>query len=102
MEQDWRTRHHFFTDNARLRSELAELEERARRRDLLVGDDEIFAFYDTRIPADVVSARHFDGWWRKQRHKTPDLLTMTRDDLLRNDSGGEQPDAGRPETSRCR
>ncbi|KGI70380.1 ATP-dependent RNA helicase HrpA [Mycolicibacterium rufum] len=93
VEQDWRTRHHFFTDNARLRSELAELEERARRRDLLVGDDEIFAFYDTRIPADVVSARHFDGWWRKQRHKTPDLLTMTRDDLLRNDSGGEQPDA---------
>ena len=93
VEQDWRTRHHFFADNARLRSELAELEERARRRDLLVGDDEVFAFYDARIPADVVSARHFDGWWRKQRHKTPDLLTMTRDDLLRNDSGGEQPDA---------
>ncbi|BBX67649.1 ATP-dependent RNA helicase HrpA [Mycolicibacterium psychrotolerans] len=93
VEQDWRTRHHFFADNARLRSELTELEERARRRDLLVDDDEIFAFYDARIPAEVVSARHFDGWWRKQRHRTPDLLTMTRDDLLRNDSGAEQPDA---------
>ncbi|TRW89000.1 ATP-dependent RNA helicase HrpA [Mycolicibacterium sp. 018/SC-01/001] len=93
VDQDWRTKHHFFADNARLRTELADLEERARRRDLLVGDDEIFAFYDARIPADVVSARHFDGWWRKQRHRTPDLLTMTRDDLLRNDSGDDQPDA---------
>ncbi len=93
VDQEWRTKHHFFADNARLRTELADLEERARRRDLLVGHEEIFAFYDARIPADVVSARHFDGWWRKQRHRTPDLLTMTRDDLLRNESGGDQPDA---------
>ncbi|MDY6997449.1 MAG: ATP-dependent RNA helicase HrpA, partial [Actinomycetota bacterium] len=93
VDGDWQTRHHFFADNARLRKELAELEDRARRRDLLVGDDEIFAFYDARIPAEVVSARHFDGWWRKQRHQTPDLLTMTRADLLRGDAGADQPDA---------
>jgi ATP-dependent helicase HrpA len=92
VEGDWQTRHHFFRDNARLREELAELEERARRRDLLVGEDEIFAFYDARIPADAVSARHFDAWWKKQRHKTPELLTLTRDDLLRKDAGGDQPD----------
>ena len=84
VEGDWQTRHHFFRDNAgAARRARAELEERARRRDLLVGDDEIFAFYDARIPADVVSARHFDAWWKKQRHTTPDLLTLTRDDLLR-------------------
>jgi len=92
VEGDWQTRHHFFRDNARLREELAELEERARRRDLLVGDDEIYAFYDTRIPAEAVSARDFDAWWKKQRHKTPELLTFTRDDLLRKDAGGDQPD----------
>ena len=89
---DWQTRHHFFRDNTRLRDELAELEERARRRDLLVGDDEIYALYDARIPAEVVSARHFDAWWRKQRHRTPDLLTFSRDDLLRKDAAGDQPD----------
>ena len=93
VEGDWQTRHHFFRDNARLREELAEMEERARRRDLLVGDEEIYAFYDARIPADVVSARHFDAWWKKQRHKTPDLLTLTRDDLLRKDEPAiDQPD----------
>ncbi|OBB45212.1 ATP-dependent RNA helicase HrpA [Mycobacterium sp. 852002-51961_SCH5331710] len=96
VEGDWQTRHHFFRDNARLREELEELEEKARRRDLLVGDDEIFAFYDARIPADVVSARHFDAWWKKQRHVTPDLLTFTRDDLLRTeDAAAGQPDAWR-------
>jgi ATP-dependent helicase HrpA len=93
VEGDWRTRHHFFRDNARLREEMEEIEERARRRDLIVGDDEIYAFYDARIPAEVVSARHFDAWWRKQRPRTPDLLTFTRDDLLRiEEAAADQPD----------
>ncbi len=93
VQGEWQTRHHFFADNARLRTELAELEERARRRDLLVGDDEMFAFYDSRIPPQVVSARHFDGWWKKQRHRTPELLTFTRDDLLRaDDDVADRPD----------
>lgn len=91
---EWETRHHFFADNTRLRRELAEMEERARRRDLLAGEQEITDFYDSRIPAEVVSARHFDGWWRKQRHRTPDLLTMTRADLLlaSDDVDTERPD----------
>ncbi|MEV0671474.1 ATP-dependent RNA helicase HrpA [Mycobacterium sp. NPDC050441] len=92
VEGDWQTRHHFFRDNAQLRAELEEIEERARRRDLLVGDDDIYALYDARIPADIVSARHFDAWWKKQRHKIPDLLTFTRDDLLRSEDGAANPD----------
>jgi ATP-dependent helicase HrpA len=92
VEGDWQTRHHFFHDNARLRAELEEMEERARRRDLLVGDDDIYALYDARVPADVTSARHFDAWWKKQRHQTPDLLTFIRADLLRADDADEHPD----------
>jgi ATP-dependent helicase HrpA len=93
VEGDWTTRHHFFRDNRVLIDELTELEERARRRDLLVGDDEIFAFYDARVPSEAVSGRHFDAWWKTQRHKTPDLLTLTRDDLLRHDdSDDDNPD----------
>jgi ATP-dependent helicase HrpA len=93
VEGDWQTRHHFLRDNARLHEELEEIEERARRRDLLVGDDEIYAFYDARVPADVISARHFDAWWRKERHRRPDLLTLRRDDLLRTeDHAADRPD----------
>ncbi|MGN7782365.1 ATP-dependent RNA helicase HrpA [Mycolicibacterium sp. 22603] len=97
VEGDWQTRHHFFRDNARLRAELEEVEERARRRDLLIGDDELFALYDARIPPEAVSARHFDAWWKKQRHKTPDLLTFTRDQLLRTEQSDEHPDTWRTE-----
>lgn len=93
VEGDWQTKHHFFRDNTRLRGELEEIEERARRRDMLVGDEEVFAFYNARIPADIVSSRHFDAWWRKERHRTPDLLTMTRGDLLRADDADDLPDA---------
>ena len=64
VEGDWQTRHHFFRDNAKLIEEAASLEQRARRRGLVVGEDALFAFYDARVPADAVSARHFDTWWK--------------------------------------
>ncbi|HEX3336357.1 MAG TPA: ATP-dependent RNA helicase HrpA [Jatrophihabitans sp.] len=89
VEGDWQARHRFFAANQELRRELEEIEERARRRDLLVSDDEIFAFFDARIPPDVVSARHFDAWWKTARRDTPDLLTLTRDDLLRHEAADE-------------
>ena len=82
VEGDWQTRHHFFRDNAKLIEEAAALEQRARRRGLVAGEDALFAFYDARVPADAVSARHFDTWWKTARHETPDLLTLSLDDLL--------------------
>ncbi|MGD9619220.1 MAG: ATP-dependent RNA helicase HrpA [Mycolicibacterium sp.] len=93
VEGQWDSRHHFFRANASLREELAALEERARRRDLLVDDDDVYAFYANRIPDDVVSGRHFDGWWRKQQKQTPDLLTLGRDDLLRAEQHTDHPEA---------
>ncbi len=89
IEGDWRTRHHFFRDNAALIEELSELEAKSRRRDLLVGDEALFRFYDERIPATVVSGRHFDSWWKRQRHVTPDLLTLTEADLLSEEAADE-------------
>ena len=87
IEGDWRTRHHFFRDNQALIEELEELEAKTRRRDLLISDEQLFRFYDERIPASVVSGRHFDTWWKTQRHETPDLLTLTEKDLLAAEEG---------------
>ena len=69
VEGDWDTRHPFFHANRALLEDVEELETRARRRDLSVDEETLFAFYDSRIPADVVSGRHFDTWWKKQRDK---------------------------------
>jgi ATP-dependent helicase HrpA len=86
VEGDWQTPHRFFAENRRLLEEAAELEHRVRRRGLVVGEDELFAFYDARIPADVVSAQHFDTWWKRARRSDPSLLTFKPADLLSADA----------------
>jgi ATP-dependent helicase HrpA len=72
--------------NRRLRARLSELEERTRRRDILDDDESVFDFYDARIPADVVSTRTFETWWRAARAQSPELLTMTQSALLAEDT----------------
>ena len=86
VEGDWDGRHAFLAENRVLVEEVEALEHRVRRRDILAGDEAIFAFYDARIPDDVVSARHFDRWWRDARREAPDALTLTRDVLVRDDA----------------
>ena len=86
VEGDWDGRHEFLAENRRLVEEVEALEDRVRRRDILAGDEAIVAFYDARIPEDVVSTRHFDRWWRDERRANPDLLTLTRDVLVRGDA----------------
>ncbi|HEY2832687.1 MAG TPA: ATP-dependent RNA helicase HrpA [Sporichthyaceae bacterium] len=76
VEGDWTTHHRFFAHNQQLRAQAAELEERARRRGLVIDDHQVFDFYDARVPADVVSARHFDAWWKNERREHPHLLDL--------------------------
>lgn len=82
VDGDWDSKQAFDRSNRVLRRQLEELEERSRRRDILADDEVVFAFYDKRIPADIVSTRTFEGWWKKERVTNPDLLTMERSDLL--------------------
>ncbi|AFJ47211.1 ATP-dependent helicase [Shimwellia blattae DSM 4481 = NBRC 105725] len=88
VEGDWQTRHAFFRDNQKLRTEVEDLEHRSRRRDILVDDEALFEFYDQRIDHDVVSSRHFDSWWKKASRENPDLLSFEKSMLIRE--GAEQ------------
>ncbi|MDT9593941.1 ATP-dependent RNA helicase HrpA [Nocardioides zeae] len=69
-------RHRFLVENQRLLAEAEELEHRARRRDIVVDEHTLFDFYDARVPATVLSAAHFDQWWKRERQKRPDLLVF--------------------------
>ena len=80
VEGAWQTRHEFFANNASVRRLAEDLEERSRRRDIVVDDEVIFDFYDKRIPDEVVSTSHFDAWWRRTSDKH--LLDLTVDDLV--------------------
>ena len=82
VEGDWRSPHRFLAANRELVAEAESLEDRARRRDIVVDDDTQFAFYDARVGAEVVSGRHFDTWWKSERRSRPALLDLTWEDLL--------------------
>jgi ATP-dependent helicase HrpA len=98
VERDWDTRHAFFAENGRALDELDALERRTRRRDILVDDEVLFAFFDERIPSEIVSGAHFDRWWRDERRQRPDLLTYTRELLVAPQGAGALAERGRPET----
>jgi ATP-dependent helicase HrpA len=96
VEGDWQTHHAFFEENRALLDEVEELEHRARRRDIVVDDQTLFEFYDRRIPAEVVSGRHFDSWWKKARRDRPDALSFSASMLVNPDAStvdrGDFPD----------
>ncbi|MEE6272085.1 ATP-dependent RNA helicase HrpA [Georgenia sp. MJ206] len=79
---EWRTHHEFFARNRELLAEAEELEHRARRRGLVIDAEGLADFYDERLPEGIVTARHFDAWWKKARRDEPELLTFTRELLL--------------------
>lgn len=81
VEGDWKTNHPFFERNRALLSDAAEVEHRARRRDVVITEDQLFDFYDHRIGAEVTSARHFDTWWKKARRADQTLLDLTPEDV---------------------
>ncbi|MEV0893014.1 ATP-dependent RNA helicase HrpA [Promicromonospora sp. NPDC050262] len=82
VQGEWTTHHRFFHDNRTLLEEAGELEARSRQRGLVADEDDLFAFYDERVPDSVVSAAHFDRWWSRARKETPDLLTFTMEQLV--------------------
>jgi ATP-dependent helicase HrpA len=90
VEGDWETSHGFFDRNRRLLAEVEELEHRARRRDILVDDQTLFDFYDRRVPEEVVSARHFDAWWKRAGQEQPDLLDFERSMLIGDGAGAPE------------
>jgi ATP-dependent helicase HrpA len=98
VEGEWDSKQEFDRRNRQLRRELAELEERTRRRDILYDDEAIFEFYHRRIPEGIASTRDFEGWWKKARVETPDLLTMTAENLVDEDAAPELDEEAFPST----
>ena len=82
VEGDWQTHHKFFARNQQTLADAEDLERKARRRGLIADDTALFAFYDRRIPAEVISARHFDTWWKQARAADPALLDLSPADLI--------------------
>jgi len=87
----------FLKHNLALVAEIRELEAKQRRRDLLASDDVLASFYAERIAADVCDARGLERWRRGAERHNPNLLFMSRNDVLMPE-GAATADEGFPST----
>jgi ATP-dependent helicase HrpA len=78
------TRGAFLARNRELVAEVAKLEHKARRQDVLVDEDAIAAFYAERIPEGVASLAAFERWREEAEKSDPAVLHLTREALLRH------------------
>jgi ATP-dependent helicase HrpA len=100
----WDCKWPFLEANHKLVKQVEDLEHKARRQDVLVDDELIFAFYDQQLPADVCSGYSFDAWYREACKKpeylmpmpvrgaaptgNSKLLLLTREELMRHEAAG--------------
>jgi len=90
VEGEFETRLPFFAHNRKQLAEVAQLEHKSRRQDVLVDDDLIFAFYDQTIPAGIHTGVDFEKWYRQASRDMAanTLLFLSRDDLMRHEAAG--------------
>ena len=79
---EWDSDHEFVRRNAEAIEAVLEIETRERRSDLLVTDDVLAAWFGARVPEHVTGTVAFDHWWKDQRAERPDLLTLSKHDLI--------------------
>lgn len=85
---EWETRLPFFAHNRKMLSQVAAMEHKARRQDLLVDDELIYAFYEQQLPHGIVSGHSFETWYRLAAKKQPKLLFLNKEELMRHEAAG--------------
>jgi ATP-dependent helicase HrpA len=78
---EYETRADFAAHNRKLQEKIEALEHKARRHDLLADEQQRYAFYDARIPANVYDGPTFERWLTKASRDQPRLLHMSESDL---------------------
>ena len=74
VEGKYRGKAGFWRHNQALLREIGELETRLRRHDLLVDDEDLYAFYAALLPAHICNTRAFEKW-RKRVEEDPACFT---------------------------
>jgi len=82
VQGEWDSKQAFDRANRELLERIEEIAETSKKPQYMPDDEDVFRFYAARIPQEAVSTRSFEGWWKKEQRTNPDLLTMTREDLL--------------------
>jgi HrpA-like RNA helicase len=97
VEGEFNTMAPFFAHNQKLIHDIEALEHKSRRPDVLVDDELIYAFYDSRVPPGIHNGAAFEVWRKEAEKETPKLLYLQRDDLMRHEAAGITTDQFPPQ-----
>jgi len=86
VEGELAAKHKFYRQNLQLVEQVEELEHKSRRRDILIDEEDLFSFYDQKLPPEICSAHLLSIWWRKAEKTTPTLLDFDLEQLMRQDA----------------
>ena len=76
----------FLSNNQKMIENIEELEDKSRRRDLLVDEDTLVDFYGEKIPKHICAEVNFKKWWKKHSTDNPQLLNFDPKALLKKDT----------------
>lgn len=82
VHKGYESRGAFVRHNAQLMREVQALEHKTRRQDVMVDEEALFDFYNSRIPEGIVSGASFESWRAEAEKKEPKLLYLSREDLM--------------------
>ncbi|MDO9400380.1 MAG: ATP-dependent RNA helicase HrpA [Polaromonas sp.] len=85
---NWDTQLPFLAANLKLIEQVQDLEHKARRQDVLVDEELIYAFYDQQLPADICTGAGCEHWYKDEVKKQPRLLLLSREELMRHEAAG--------------
>lgn len=86
VNADWNCSAPFFRHNQRLISEIELLEQKSRRRDVLVDEELLFDFYRERIPHDIINGAGFEKWRKNAEKQDSKLLFLNKEQLMQHDA----------------
>ncbi len=86
VDGDFESRAPFWRHNQDLIAYVQHLETKSRRRDILVDEEAIYAFYAERVPEGIYAAASFDKWLRQATRTQPKLLHMGMADVMRREA----------------
>ncbi|CAM3799638.1 ATP-dependent RNA helicase HrpA [Rheinheimera salexigens] len=86
VNQELGTDDAFLSFNQQLVDNVTALEDKSRRRDILVDEETLAEFYSQRVPLWANNRIDFAKWWKGQRKKEPHYLNFSLDNLLNRDA----------------
>ncbi len=78
----------FLKKNQALVASIEALEQKARRKDFLIDEQQLVDFYSEKLPETIICQRSFLAWWKKAKQKNDQALGFTKAFLL-NESSSE-------------